>query len=766
MRTDLDEEVRAPSAAKSPSDQELREIALTRDEYELAVRLLGRLPGDVELGIIAALWSEHCGYKTSKPLLSRLPSSGAHVLQGPGENAGIVTLDGDLAVAFKIESHNHPSAIDPYQGAATGVGGILRDVFTMGARPVALLDSLRFGPMDEERQQHLLDGVVAGIGGYGNCMGVPTVGGELYFDDCYRHNCLVNAMCVGIVERSRITRAAATGAGNPVLLVGADTGRDGIHGATFASVELDEESESRRPAVQVGNPFLEKCLMEACLELAGDPRVVAIQDLGAAGLTSSAAEAAHRGGSGIEIDVACVPRRERGMTAYEVMLSESQERMLVVVRSGEEDSVREVFDRWDLHSEVIGRVTDSGRLQVRDGPKDVCDLPLDLLIESVPLRHPQSRRPPELGERLGQDPLARQPSGKPVDLLLALLGSPNLGSRRPVWRRYDHQVGDDTVICPGGDAAVVRVRGTRGALALTTDGNARYGALDPYTGAAIAVCEAARNIVATGARPLALTNCLNFGNPEKPEVFWELEQAIDGMRDACRFLEVPVVSGNVSLYNDSQGTSIEGTPVIGMVGWLDDLEHRCAPGFTAPGRVVGLVGPLLAELGGTEYQRIAQRANDGPRPHLDLDLEKRVQAFVHEAIVSGLLTSAHDCAEGGLAVALAEACLWGNTGAELELSGSGDETFAPGGAEASSAPSHAAGILFGESQSRFVISFDTEATLQLQALAQRHRVPFRQLGVTGGSRLRITSLLDVSIESMRRAYESALSCIAGVSAHD
>jgi phosphoribosylformylglycinamidine synthase len=729
----------------SITDAQLAEVALTRHEYGLAIDRLDRAPTPVELGVIGAMWSEHCGYKTSKPLLQRLPTSGPRVLQGPGENAGAVDIGGGLACVFKIESHNHPSAIEPYQGAATGVGGILRDVFTMGARPVALLDSLRFGPFEEPAQRHLFDGVVAGIGGYGNCIGVPTVGGEIYFDESYRHNCLVNAMCVGVIEQSKLTLATAAGPGNLVLLVGADTGRDGIHGATFASVELNEASSERRPAVQVGNPFLEKCLMEVCVTLAGDPRIVAMQDLGAAGLTSSSAELAHRGGCGIEMDVSQISRRERGMTPYEVMLSESQERMLLVVSPVDAASVQAEFDRWDLHSDVIGTVTDTGRLVVTDAAEVVCDLPLDLLIDDVPLRHPEALRPARLDELLSVDPLAMTPPWPMGETLVRLLGSPNIGSRRSIFRRYDHQVGDDTVVLPGGDAALLRVRGTSGAIALTTDGNARYGALDPRRGAAIAVCEAARNVVAVGATPVGVTNCLNFGNPEKPEVFWQLSEAVEGMREACLALGVPVVSGNVSLYNDTAGVSIDPTTVIGMVGHLEEVERRCAAGFDRDGDAVLLVGPVGMDLGGSEYQRLAHGINAGPRPTLDLDLERRVQAAVLEMIGAGLLASCHDLAEGGLAVALAESCILGGRGARLT-----ERLFALG------APVVRAGLLFGESQSRFLASAAAADVAAVRAIAQGHDVDVRELGTTGGDRVSVAGVFDLALEEVARAHAEAL----------
>ena len=732
-------------ALTNPSDLQLAEVALTRDEYEAAVQRLGRHPNGVELGILGALWSEHCSYKTSRSLLRALPASGARVLQGPGENAGAVDIGEGLACVFKIESHNHPSAIEPHEGAATGVGGILRDIFTMGARPIALLDSLRFGPLDEPRQRHLFDGVVAGIGGYGNCVGVPTVGGEVYFDASYRDNCLVNAMCVGVVAHGNLTRARASGPGNAVLLVGADTGRDGIHGASFASVQFDAGSEARRPAVQVGNPFLEKCLAEACLELAGDPRIVAMQDLGAAGLCGSASEMAHRGGVGIEVDVARVSRREQGMTPYEVMLSESQERMLVVVGPDDVRSVQQVFDRWDLHSEAVGTIVESPVLVVRDGPTTVCELPLSTLVDGVPER--AAPGPQAKGVMTLEQPIWRSP-WPPDETLLRLLGSANIGSRKPIFRTYDHQVGDGTIIAPGSDAAVVRVPGTRRGLALSTDGNARFTALNPRRGAAIAVCEAARNVVATGATPLALTNCLNFGNPERNEVYWSLHDAILGIADACTALGIPVVSGNVSLYNESDGARVDPTVVIGMVGLLEDIQHRCRAAFLVAGDGVAVVGP--PEGGGldaSELQRIAFGINEKVTPHLDLDLETRVQAFVHEAIATGLVHSAHDCAEGGIAVALAECCVWGAVGVRADLDGAATDHPGRFGAD---------GILFGESQSRFLISFAREASIKLHELADRHDLPLQEIGVVGGDRITISGALDVAVDVAGRAYEGAL----------
>ncbi|HEV2953183.1 MAG TPA: phosphoribosylformylglycinamidine synthase subunit PurL [Candidatus Dormibacteraeota bacterium] len=722
--------------------KKLREVALTAAEYQLIVQRLGRDPNDLELGMTGVLWSEHCSYKTSKPLLRRLPTTGVGVIQGPGENAGAVDIGDGWAAVFKIESHNHPSAIEPYEGAATGVGGILRDIIAMGARPVALLDSLRFGPLPDSRRH--FEGVVAGIGGYGNCIGIPTVGGEVYFDECYIGNPLVNAMCVGLVRIDQLQRAKAEGSGNKLMLVGSQTGRDGIHGASFASVELDDSSEERRPAVQVGNPFLEKCVMEACLALVTHPAVVGLQDLGAAGLTSSLAEAAARGNAGVRVDVAKVPRREKGMTPYEVMLSESQERMLVVVKAGREAEIERIFARWDLEAEVIGEVTDDGIFEVTDGAEIMARIPIEVLTEGVPERHPVSRKPaprPQLD--LAKLPLPADPGS----VLLRLLGSPNLGSRRPIFRRYDHMVGSSTVIEPGADAALVRILGSYRALALTTDCNARYCHLDPFVGAQIAVAEAARNIVATGARPLAVTDCLNFGNPDVPEVFWELEEAVAGIAMACRALEVPVVSGNVSLYNESdtaQGpVSIHPTPVIGMVGLIDDYRKAVSIGFKEAGDFVLLVGTTRNDLGGSEYLKIEHGQVAGPPPALDLVGEKAVQKFILDAIGLGYVRSAHDVSEGGLLVALAECCMHCGLGVTCpQMRGEHDVRLDS--------------VWFGESQGRFVVSAPSRAMPELQTLARRHHVEVQLLGMAGGDRLEIESQLRLSLEDMKTAYDGAL----------
>ncbi len=688
--------------------------------------------------MLGVLWSEHCSYKTSKALLRRLPSTGTAVVQGPGENAGAVRVGDGWAAVFKIESHNHPSAIEPYQGAATGVGGILRDVIAMGARPIALLDSLRFGPLPASR--HHLEGVVAGVGGYGNCIGVPTVGGEVYFDDCYAQNPLVNAMCVGLVREDQLMRARAEGKGNLLMLVGADTGRDGIHGASFASLELDENSEERRPAVQVGNPFLEKCLLEACMDLAWTEGVIAIQDLGAAGLTSSVAECAARvPGAGARIDVSRVPRREKGMSPYDVMLSESQERMLIVVRRGRETAVARVFDTWDLTSAVIGEVTDDGHVTVLDAGRDVAHLPVALLTEA-PLRR-LIGMPPEPEPAVDLDTL--EPPADPGETLLELLRSPNLCSRRPIYRRYDHMVGDATVLPPGGDAAMLRIKGTRIGIAVTTACNSRYCHLDPNIGAQHAVAEAARNIIATGAQPLAVTDCLNLANPDRSEVYWELEETVAGLAQACRVLDVPVVSGNVSLYNEGTGSAIYPTPVVGMVGRIDDYAQRLQAGFKGEGDFVLLIGSSHNDLGGSEYLKV-QHGLEGTRPpELDLSRERAAGKFILAAAGAGLLRTAHDCSDGGMLVALAECCLLGDIGMR------GPAIFAE-------APLRLDAALFGESPSRFIVSAQSRAMPELQSLARRHHVEISLLGLTGGDVLDLEGQLKVSLKDMRYAWEGGL----------
>jgi phosphoribosylformylglycinamidine synthase len=725
---------------KVVDESRLREVALTPEEYRVIVEALKRAPNEVELGMLGVLWSEHCSYKSSKALLRRLPSTGPAVIQGPGENAGAVSIGEGWAAVFKIESHNHPSAIEPYQGAATGVGGIIRDVIAMGARPIALLDSLRFGPLPESSRH--VEGVVAGIGGYGNCIGIPTVGGEIYFDECYTNNPLVNAMCVGLVRVDRLMRARAEGTGNSLMLVGADTGRDGIHGASFASLELDETSSERRPAVQVGNPFLEKCLLEACMDLAHTDAVVAIQDLGAAGLTSSVAECAGKvPGAGAHIDVSRVPRRERGMTPYHVMLSESQERMLIVVQRGRDAEVENIFKAWDLTSAVIGHVTDDGYVTVVDGTKAVASLPVSLLTDGAPPRRligVAAEQPP------GLDIDALPPLIDPAATLLRLLESPNLSSRRGIFRRYDHMVGDATVIPPGGDAAMLRVKGTRLGLAVTTDCNSRYCHLDPHLGAQLAVAEAARNIVATGAQPLAVTDCLNFANPDRPEVYWEMEETIAGLAHACRALDLPVVSGNVSLYNDSSGESaIYPTPVIGMVGLISDYDRRLGAGLRAEGDFVLLVGSSHNDLGGTEYLKVEHGLVAGRPPALDLVRERAVNRLILAAADNRLLHSAHDCAEGGMLVALAECCLLGGIGVRCP-------------AIRPETPLRMDAAFFGESPSRFIVSLSSRAMPELQSLARRHHVEISLLGLAGGESIEFEGQFRLPLADIRQAWEGAL----------
>jgi phosphoribosylformylglycinamidine synthase subunit PurL len=712
----------------------LAAVALNAHEYGAIVRAIGRDPNDLELGMFGALWSEHCAYKTSKALLRQLPTQGPQVLQGPGENAGAVDIGDGLAVVFKIESHNHPSAIEPYQGAATGVGGILRDIFAMGARPIAILDALRFGPLDSGRGRHLFQGVVAGIGGYGNCFGCPTVGGEVYFDEGYADNPIVNAMCVGLVTHDRLRRATADRAGDVLLLVGADTGRDGIHGATFASVEMDERSAQRRPAVQVGNPFLEKLLCEACLRLNELDGVTAIQDLGAAGLTSAASELAHRGRRGIDIDVDRVSRRERGMTAYDVMLSESQERMLVVVRPEAEAAARAVFGHFELHADRIGTITGTGRIRVREGGTLAADLPLKVLVDGVPLRTPAAA----FAEKL---PSPVMPAiEEPEAILLDLIASPNLRSRRPIYRTYDHQVQDNTVTGPGFDAALLRVPGTNKGLALTTDGNPWYVALDPYEGTKAAVAEAARNIVCTGARPIAVTNCLNFGNPERPVIFGQLQESVRGLADACRALELPVVSGNVSLYNETSERNIPPTPVIGMVGLLDDLSLRCPAGFQEDGDLVFLLGETREELAGSAYLRLLGGPFEGRPPMVSLDMERRLQAVMLDSIGRGVLRCAHDVSDGGLLIALAESALYGGRGLRCPgIVGSiNREAF-----------------YFGESQGRIVVSVAPRRVPELQKLMAKHHVPLHAIGVVGGEEFQVGSDIRLSLDTLRQAWETA-----------
>ena len=699
------------------------EHGLTTEEYERLEQMLGRTPTFTELGIVSALWSEHCSYKHSRPLLRRLPTKAPYVLQGPGENAGVIAIGDGLAVAFKIESHNHPSAVEPYQGAATGVGGILRDVFTMGARPIALLNSLRFGSLDTARVRYLFAGVVKGIGDYGNCVGVPTVAGEVVFDDAYEGNPLVNAMCVGLMREDELILAVAQGVGNPIIAVGARTGRDGIHGASFASADLSAESEERRPQVQVGDPFTEKLLLEASLELIRSGAIVAIQDMGAAGLTSSSAEMAARGDVGVTIDVTRVPVRERGMTPYEILLSESQERMLVVAKKGRERDVAAILEKWDLTASVIGDVIAEPVYRVTEGDTVVAEFPGTRLVTDCPTYVPEAHEDHAVGALRARDVGSIAPRPEEADIrwtLEQLLTSPTIASKMWVYRQYDHTVRTNTVIGPGGDAAVVRVRGTRRALALKTDCNGRYCYLDPRAGARIAVAEAARNVACTGGRPLAITNNLNFGNPRRPEVYYQLREAVGGMAEACDKLGTPVTGGNVSLYNENPRGAVYPTPVIGMVGLIDDLDWVTHAHFSDEGDTIVLLGAPTAELGGSEYLARVHGVVAGSPPHCDLEAERDLIEALLAAIGAGVVRSAHDCSDGGLAVALAECCIIERNrplGARVDLT-----VFAD-------LPTRA--VLFGEAQGRVVVS--TPDAAALREIALRHGVVSTIIGVVASA---------------------------------
>ena len=726
----------------SVSKETLDQIALSQDEYQLIVSRLGREPNPLELGMLGSLWSEHCSYKHSKPLLKLLPSTGERVLVKSGsENAGVVDIGDGLSIVMKIESHNHPSAIEPHEGAATGVGGIVRDIFAMGARPIALLNSLRFGVLGSDRNRYLFNGVVGGIADYGNCLGIPNVGGEVVFSPCYSENPLVNAMCVGLVETDKLIRARAEGAGNLLILVGADTGRDGIHGASGLASRTFEEERELRSTVQVGNPFLEKVLIEACLELACTDAIVGIADLGAAGLTSAVVESAARAGSGVEVDVSRISRRETGMSSYEVMLSESQERMLLIVKDGCEAKVREITERWDLHTNLIGRVTENGMIEVLEEDAPGATLPIGLLTDP-PLYRLEGKKPSEQ-ERLQAIDLSSlpPPSVSPSEVLLRLLASPNIASKRWVHQQYDHQVQTNTVVAPGSDAAVLRIKDTSKGIALTTDGNGRYCYLDPHTGGAIAVAEAARNVVCVGAEPIALTDCLNFGNPERPEVYYQLKECIRGMAEACRIFDVPVVSGNVSLYNETRGQPIYPTPVVGMLGLIEDIDRTCRMGFKDEGDVVVMLGGREDDsgLGGSEYLEVMHDLVAGS-PSLDLNLEKSVQETCLGLIRAGLVKSAHDCSLGGLAVALALCAIKGGKGFQGEL-----EDDLRWDAR-----------LFGEPQSRIVVSLNPEVLDEVEKVASKAGVPLKRLGLVGGDRFGIQGLIDLSLKDIDECWNNGL----------
>lgn len=736
-----------PNAEQIAEQQIYKQMGVSDSEYELICGFLGRKPNYTEIGVFSVMWSEHCAYKNSKPLLRRFPTEGPRVLMGPGEGAGIVDIGDNQAVVFKIESHNHPSAVEPYQGAATGVGGIIRDIFSMGARPVALLNSLRFGKLESDRVKYLFEHVVSGIAGYGNCIGIPTVGGEVVFDDSYDGNPLVNAMCVGLIDHDKIQRGVAKGVGNPVFYVGPPTGRDGIHGATFASEELTEESEAKRTAVQVGDPFMEKLVMEACLELIDTGIVLGIQDMGAAGLTCSSAEMASKAGNGLELYLDQVPQREEGMTAYEMMLSESQERMLFVVEPKDEAQAMEIFERWGVICSKVGKVTDDGRLKLFHHGEVVGDMPVTALVDECPIYEKPSAVPAYYEQNAAVDTLRYEEVSDLGAALEQVLASPSVSSKAWVYNQYDYMVRTSTAVRPGSDAAVVTIRGTRKGLAMTTDCNGRFVYLDPEVGGKIAVSEAARNIVCSGAEPLAITDNLNFGSPEKPEIFWQMERAVDGMAEACRVLDAPVIGGNVSLYNENAKGAIYPTPVVGMVGLVHDTDHITTQGFKAEGDVVFLLGDTKGELGGSEFQAVVHGVTEGRPPQLDLEVEKKLLDAVLGAIQSGLVRSAHDLAEGGLAVALAESCISGGLGATVELNSSLRPDVA----------------LFSESQSRILLSASKEQAEKLQDFIASRGVPVQRIGEVAGSDLVITvggaSALNRPVEGLKRVWEDTIPCL-------
>lgn len=728
-------------------DEEIARHGLTLDEYEQICGFMDRDPNHVELGIFSVMWSEHCSYKSSRVYLKEFPTEGPQVIQGPGENAGVVDIGDGLAVVFKMESHNHPSFIEPYQGAATGVGGILRDVFTMGARPIANLNSLRFGELNTEKMKYLVHGVVEGIAGYGNCMGIPTVGGEIYFDDCYAGNILVNAFTLGLAKTDRILYGTASGVGNPVIYVGSKTGRDGIHGATMASEEFDDQSEEKRPTVQVGDPFTEKLLLEACLELFKTDCLVGIQDMGAAGLTSSSFEMASRAGSGIDMYLSKVPLREDGMTPYEILLSESQERMLLVAKKGLEKEVFDIFEKWGLDAAVVGQVTDGGRFRIYDLEDRLCaDMPVGAVVDNCPLYHRPAQKPANhddiTGFNTGTIP---QPDSLDKELEI-LLNSPTIASKRPVYTVYDHMVRNNTVFRPGSAAALVRVKGTTKGIAMTTDCNARYCYLDPETGGKIAVAEAARNIASTGAKPLAITDCLNYGNPEKPEIMWQFAESVKGMSEACRKLDTPVVSGNVSFYNETMGEGIFPTPTIGMVGLIENIENRIPSQLQNPGDIIILIGTLTGEVGGSEYLKLKTGKIQGKCPEISLNETAAIIGFMGECAKKKLLSSANDASEGGIAVALSECCFdEGSTGCQVDLQSNGIR------------PDF---LLFGESQNLMILSCPPENAEPVLNLAKAAGLTGQTIGKVTENTFGITingqSVISQSTGKLKQIWDTAL----------
>jgi phosphoribosylformylglycinamidine synthase II len=741
--------VKEPTAQQIAEQKIYKQMGVTDEEFGKIVGFLGRQPNYCEIGVFSVMWSEHCSYKNSKPVLRKFPVTGPRVLMGPGEGAGIVDIGDNQAVVFKIESHNHPSAIEPFQGAATGVGGIIRDIFSMGARPVAILNSLRFGKLESERVKYLFEHVVSGIASYGNCIGIPTVGGEIMFDESYEGNPLVNAMCVGLIDHDKIQRGVAQGVGNPVFYVGPSTGRDGIHGATFASEEITEESEAKRTAVQVGDPFMEKLVMEACLDLINSGIVIGIQDMGAAGLTCSSAEMASKAGNGMELYLDQVPQREEGMSAYEMMLSESQERMLFVVTPENEAQAVAIFAHWGLDCPKVGKVTDDGRLKLFHHGEMVADMPVIALVDDVPQYNKPSIEPEYYRANGLLDTNRYTEVTDLTDALKKVLASPTVASKEWVYSQYDHMVGTSTVVKPGSDAAVISIPGSRKALAMTTDCNGRYVFLDPEVGGKIAVSEAARNVVCSGAEPIAITDNLNFGSPEKPEIFWQLEKSVDGMAEACRVLNSPVIGGNVSLYNENAKGAIYPTPVVGMVGLVHDLDHITTQGFKNEGDVIILLGDTKAELGGSEFQYILHGVTEGRPPQIDLQVELNLQRTVLAAIQLGLVASAHDLSEGGLAVALAESCISGGLGAEVNFNTALRSDIA----------------LFSESQSRILLSAKASKSDELITWIRQQDVPFQLLGIVKGNELSIrinesaVTALQSPITQLEKVWKDAIPCL-------
>ena len=724
------------------SKEILNELALSEDEYSLIVKRLGRHPNRLELGMFGSLWSEHCGYKHSKPLLDLFKTGSNNLLIEPGkENAGVVEIGDGLGIVMKIESHNHPSAIEPFEGAATGVGGIVRDIFAMGARPIALLNSLRFGPLSDSRNRYLFEEVVSGISSYGNCIGIPNVGGEVFFEKCYSGNPLVNAMCVGIVNTDNLIRATTGNEGNVLILVGADTGKDGIHGASGLASQSFDDEQDLRPTVQVGNPFLEKVLIEACMEVSNKEFLVGIQDLGAAGLTSAIVESAAKAGSGFEIDISNIPKREEGMDAYDVMLSESQERMLIIVKPGTENLVKEIFDKWDLESSVIGKVTGDGLARIFDKGIIQCEAPINILADS-PTYKLKGEKPVVLDSLQAFDFSDILIPDSPQEILLKLLSSPNIISRESIYRQYDHQVQTNTVVSPGSDSALLRIKGSSKSIALSTDCNSRYVYLDPYLGGIIAVAEACRNLSVTGAKPLALTDCLNFGNPENPEIYYQLEQCIKGISYASNAFSAPVISGNVSLYNESYGENIYPTPVLGALGILEDSKKYVTSQFIEEGDQVILLGfdeLLPGGFAGSEYMANIHGLIAG-KPKIDLDLEVKIQSICRKLIDKEIINSAHDCSEGGLAIALAESSILSKIGfiGDFEFSGRWDE------------------ILFGELQSRIVVSVKPNKLKEFTSVCSADEIKWIALGHTGGNSFEINNLINIPIKQLRSVWDQAL----------